>query len=393
MGFFLFTNLVLNATKPYTNTLVVIKKNEKMRKLCLLLIICLSSLNGNCQISMSKKIEVKKEVQKPKPYLAESNLIRSIIYDDVDDKSYYGLECFFAPLEVLKSKGCPIYIKKPNNESFDLDSIVNKTFIFKSILNPEDIENIRKRNLCNIKNESAGSYQREVFIELQLSTDENLIIYVGQYFATQNLILKPFFHKLQSKYLNKNMVAVNRNNSETTIIETEEKTIIPNQSIWKVNEISFDFINKNEYIKGYELVLKLKNEKFGTINYILDISKEKILNSRWNKVKFITEDDYLLKVKKEKRYLAKIEEEKNIRLRAKRKREKENIIKYGPRIGKLINNFKLEVGMSKEMCFASWGEPLIKKTIKKEGLTKEIFTYSRNHKVILVNNKITQIEY
>lgn len=370
------------------------------KRITILISLCLITIKLNAQISVSKKIEVKKEMIAPEPYLANTNLNSDILYDDVEDKRYYGLDCFFAPKEVLDDQFVsPIYLKKPENDSFGfekiitIDSIVNKQYYIKKVVSSKDFNTISKKRIYGKKSQSkrSGSHEYEPFVVLEQIDNEDFVIYVGQNFATKFLILKPFFETLQSEYLNKEMIALNKYNDKVKIIETDEKIVIPNNSSWQVTEISF--FKVTDVPIGYNLIFRLQNKSFGTINHILNISDQNILKSKWNKIDFITKENYLINVKKQKTLIAKrkIEQEQN-RIEYE-KTKKENIKKYGSYFGNLINNRKIEIGMTKEMCIKSWGYPLRKKAIKDSSSLREIFVYSRNNIVIFKNNKIIEFEY
>jgi len=76
-----------------------------------------------------------------------------------------------------------------------------------------------------------------------------------------------------------------------------------------------------------------------------------------------------------------------------KKQHKADIIKkYGPTNGNLINNHKLAIGMTKEMCIASWGEPESINTTTMSGLVHEQWVYSMTEYVYFENGILTAIQ-
>jgi len=147
-------------------------------------------------------------------------------------------------------------------------------------------------------------------------------------------------------------------------------------------------INKSSYkkIRGIELVPNSKwlcesvtvSASTGKLTYVLKNEKGDVLTL--NDIEgFVLEED-VLKEEAEKKILAQEREEKrkeeeqqrkeNERLAAE-KRKETCIKKFGPKLGLLIAQGKVQIGMTKEMCEVAWGKPiLINKTTSEHGTSE-----------------------
>ena len=88
-----------------------------------------------------------------------------------------------------------------------------------------------------------------------------------------------------------------------------------------------------------------------------------------------------------------IEQEEQQRLLIeKRKHEAEMISKYGVRIGKIISDNKVIIGMNKEICRLSWGEPYdINRTITKNKVFEQ-WVYSMGTYLYFENDILVAIQ-
>lgn len=65
--------------------------------------------------------------------------------------------------------------------------------------------------------------------------------------------------------------------------------------------------------------------------------------------------------------------------------------RYGKDFGKQIAFRKVDVGMTKEMVIAAWGEPYRKTEVKREKSTLESWSFSDNHYVELLDGKVVNL--
>ena len=65
--------------------------------------------------------------------------------------------------------------------------------------------------------------------------------------------------------------------------------------------------------------------------------------------------------------------------------------KYGERIADLIITRKVEIGMTKEMCLAAWGEPIDKSKTIRQDTEVETWTYSFKSRLIFKNGLLLEI--
>jgi hypothetical protein len=68
------------------------------------------------------------------------------------------------------------------------------------------------------------------------------------------------------------------------------------------------------------------------------------------------------------------------------------IAKYGARIGKLISNNQVVIGLSKEVCKLSWGEPADVNTTMTKNIVFEQWVYSMNSYLYFENGILVAIQ-
>ena len=96
--------------------------------------------------------------------------------------------------------------------------------------------------------------------------------------------------------------------------------------------------------------------------------------------------------KQRKESILKAEEDSKRTALEKKKFNLEMINKYGARIGKLISENKVVIGMSKNICTLSWGEPYdINRTITK-GRVFEQWVYSMGTYLYFENDVLVAIQ-
>jgi hypothetical protein len=103
---------------------------------------------------------------------------------------------------------------------------------------------------------------------------------------------------------------------------------------------------------------------------------------------FYTFDEYKLS------QLQKQEQEKmNYQKKAIEEEKKHAILKnYGDYYGKLINNQKVVIGMTMDMCKLAWGEPILKNEMESENGKLVIWQYNYKTFLYFKNNQLSVIQ-
>ncbi len=183
--------------------------------------------------------------------------------------------------------------------------------------------------------------------------DTLLCIYPKRFF------LVPYIVKQKQIYEGKTLIFNNKGyyefSSRNFLSDKLERIVVPDESKWYCEKI--DLIpSGREYYKLY-YVLKNKNGKTITLQ-----------NLSGNNHKFMTEQEYEQKQRKEKLEEQKLRAEKRRKEKLKRQKKKKKqeehrakcIEKYGKHLGELIAQGKVKIGMSQDMCKTAWGKPLWK---------------------------------
>ena len=74
------------------------------------------------------------------------------------------------------------------------------------------------------------------------------------------------------------------------------------------------------------------------------------------------------------------------------KRKQNNISKYGLEMGTLINNGRIALGMTKNMCREAWGVPMNSYRTKVPGKQSEVWLYNYKTRVYFENGKVVRID-
>ncbi len=235
---------------------------------------------------------------------------------------------------------------------------------------------------------------------LKLLYNTDTIYYITQFeFDRGNLpfILPAFFEKSKSYYLNKKFIS--KQAFLTTDINSGERISISKNEEFECVDISIIDIKKKyqAFVPSsffYIPLLVFRNNKNNEI--IVNFFKGRSLLAKNN-----INDYYPYNIKpkifdfhSEKEYelslISKLEQEnlKQEKIKLKEAKQQDIINKYGNYFGKLINNNKVSVGMTKEMCKISWGYPFsINETIT-ENTKIEIWQYNYKTFLYFENNKL-----
>lgn len=254
--------------------------------------------------------------------------------------------------------------------------------------NTDSYSNIRKINY---------NYKVKVVFELK-DEDTGEILYFSERDLNQYktaFILVSYFVKQKQLYKGENLILNNRNDTPDLIntinIEDEngklitkpkmvEYTSFGKDKIWKCIDVTI--------LEGdYEISYIMKNNNNETIA-LQD-------NTRWKFEKDILAEE---KLKKENDQNIKKEREKEIQIRKLKEniiaenRKKECSAKFGAVLGEIIANHKVKIGMTKEMCKMSWGNPFWSDKTTTSTSTTENWYYGLAHSLHFEGNLLERIE-
>ena len=219
----------------------------------------------------------------------------------------------------------------------------------------------------------------------------------------ENILFLPHYNFLKEKYNEKKLIYLTNNGVTGDGVNLPFKDLLTNEP----------FVVKNNAILYSKVELLRKNavygddnDKFGFAPFVVlqtEENKKTAISERdlqrtfsYNKGKIIEYNEYLKELEIAK--LSNIEREKKIiyekvqNERNKLEKLKQLKIKYGDHFGSLISNEQLEIGMSKEMCNESIGNPYETKTVIRENLKYEICYYYGGFKLFFLNDELKQIE-
>lgn len=260
--------------------------------------------------------------------------------------------------------------------------------------------------------EIASAYSKKNVLELQ-DTATGRSIYCETNGLNRDFVVLGYYEKLKKTYIGKSFVLKKRFSYGIAdsydgyrkfgnLINYDTNEIgdsIPYNSIWKCVDIAVS--NVTSQIRGGKgdnrcpVILIFENDKFGkyysyTQNHLGKPFNEtegyfygggsNDLNFVLHLGKFLDEEQVALKEQKDKEY--------KIHLQRQRKKM---IAKYGKYWGELVAEMKLEIGMTKQMCRDSWGEPQeINRTTTQYG-SHEQWVYYTTY-IYFDNGKITAIQ-
>ena len=288
----------------------------------------------------------------------------------------------------------PIYLKY--NYLTPLDSIEGKYFIIRSIVENPKLEDGFRHDGTYLELVSKVNTGDSLLFRLDLrgskSPDYILLGHSNSY------LIQGYYEKFKNQFINKKMVLTK---SISSIWDVNSGKIInidttSNQE-WICNSLTLIETQSNEYsqlcliLKNGEKTIAVKNESTGSF-----------ASDAWETISisnFKTEEQVLIEklqageVEKRRKEAIIIEQEEQKRLLLeKRKHEAEMISKYGVRIGKLILDNKVIIGMNKEICRLSWGGPYdINRTITK-GKVFEQWVYSMGTYLYFENDILVAIQ-
>ncbi|MBO2523251.1 MAG: hypothetical protein CW336_05245 [Bacteroidetes bacterium] len=325
--------------------------HKNMRKLFIILLLCLITQTLLCQISSIK--------------FAENQTPEDIpLYDSIevkDIRSLVGQTLFLKPTQkaigngyyttVLKTgitTNANVYMPDHTYSCFTSLDAAGKYF------NVIDYLEIRKNSKSIDK--FFKMVETQSFDTVYLSVDYIKFTRLCDFLIVGNYI------KCKQLYIGKDFVFKDFSRIVAPIFALSNgqkiETAIPVNTEFHCTDVSFI---ENEY---YDMVCVLHNEEYGDI-YIIEYAF---------KNQFQPKDEYLEVLNKEKQ------------------RKKQIIAKYGQHNGQLILNKKVELGFTKEMCIESWGKPYDINTTRGLWGVSEQWCYSDGRYLYFENEILTSVQ-
>ncbi len=381
---------------------------------------------NNFHKSSVQKIDLK-EVNK----IVDSQLRDSLseILEFNDYKKYIGLD-FFLPKYGKNSRFFPEIITKNiqkvkfrytdkistidyYNYTNDYYKICNKDEIYDKYYTVIDVQNrvsITKKiekeiiSLEREKNETSfikipemGFLGPDVIFTL-IKKNSKDTIYLQPHTIKASFTLVPYFIKMKNLYDGKRFLAIqvtkdyNDDFNKALDETTQKEFVVKNLSKWTCT------ITLTEKEEANEPKFIFKNDSGQVIVFNNQHSKKNLEeNYKENEFYFITEKEYFEKEKIKKINSEQIKKEKILKENSEKVRLQSFLNKciknYGNKYANLIMTNEVEIGMNKEMCILSWGQPYNISTIKTEGKIREILNYSYQKSLFFENNILIKIQY
>lgn len=240
-----------------------------------------------------------------------------------------------------------------------------------------------------------GLYHRLSLIDINTGEKcEEGDIFTGKY--NFKWVVLGHYEKMKSLYLNKEFVYVGNKgysqyyNKQDFLINLETDTVTKNiktETIWTCVDIQVKPRTKGDRMdidKRSPIVLIFDNAQYGKHYCYLEDETGKPYKN------ILKEDMPLVCGKFQlKSYYDKV---KSINITARNKRKADLTSKYGTSNASLILQGKIKIGMTKNMCRESWGEPdNINKTISEYGTTEQ-WVHGFSYVYFDENGKITTIQ-
>ena len=181
-------------------------------------------------------------------------------------------------------------------------------------------------------------------------------------------ILVPYFIKQKQLYLDKKLVATKNFNLPAIDINNGEPVTIKSGDVFTCTDISFTDTEKNKYMMPMYF---LKNVKGNEISFVFGSFEDD---------GFITEKEFIRREADKK----KLEEQRKKEQLANEKRQSQEklafrnecIKKFGAKMGSLVCEGNVTLGMNKDMCLYAWGNPIDINTIQFARGTTEQWVYN-----------------
>lgn len=287
----------------------------------------------------------------------------------------------------------PILFK--NNFLTPVDSIEGKYFVIRGVIeNPKLDDNIRHGTYLDL---ISKKYPGDSLLYKLSGWDSKVPDYLifGSDFGSY--LIQGYYEKLKKQFVNKKFFLTKNIHSIWDVNTGKIIDIDTTNKEWVCNSLTLIETQSREYL---QLCLILKNR-----DKTIAVENENgglFVSDGWETISilnFKTQEQVLLEKmqaeeieRRRKEAVLIAQEEQKKLLLEKRQIESEMISKYGARIGKLISDNKVIIGMSKEICKLSWGEPYdINRTITK-GKVFEQWVYSMGTYLYFENDILVAIQ-
>ncbi|MGE8555804.1 MAG: hypothetical protein ACN6OB_17935 [Chryseobacterium jejuense] len=203
------------------------------------------------------------------------------------------------------------------------------------------------------------------------------------YIESGPFILVSYFTKLKKKYTSQNLIAM-QSLEGLADINTGNRVNIKKNEKWYCTDFSFTDVKTEPQLIPY---FYLKNTKGDEIKLsIKDLEDEKFITETYYNALVARRDQEESERKKQEiarqAKMAKDEEE-----------SRKTLVKmFGEKYGNLVNDSKVVLGMTKEMCEMSWGSPIAVNTIKSKGSVVEQWVYSGANFLYFKGNVLITIQ-
>ncbi len=250
-------------------------------------------------------------------------------------------------------------------------------------------QNFKEAGFISLEEASKNSYAERFgvlkFI-LKDDTTGDTLYYNDRHYRNflglwEDFVLLPYFIKKQQLYQGKYLVATKALNSND--LHPEEKVRIISGTIWKCDEIGMVSMKHWKRQQPYAMLTKVSGEKAKVkLSALSDFITEEVYNEQ-QRIKQLNADER----DRQERERKIREEEARIQLK------REYIAKYGEKIGGLIANKQVALGMTRDMCTESWGYPLRINTTIVQGVTHEQWVYNLRTYLYFDNGILTGIQH
>jgi len=213
---------------------------------------------------------------------------------------------------------------------------------------------------------------------LKIANNIDTLYYLSQgniRIAEIPFIVNGYLIKSKKLYLNKTFVPSSE--LSTTEINTGENIILTTKEKWKCIDVTFVDMPKDWNLEThyYVPVLILKNNENKEIMVNFSKIENNVYIFDWDKFikisSFYNEEEFKMlnytKQQKDNLILKKKKQEDELKI--------SNISKYGENYGKFINEKKVIIGMSEEMCEKAWGMPINKEKLTINEGTFDVYQY------------------
>jgi hypothetical protein len=341
-------------------------KIKDMKHFKLIVALAFSSLI--CSAQITKREIITKEAEKP------------LIFDS----TFFGYNEFFRVRgELKKNIGQKIYILPISK--IEKDKEYRNFFFYVPYYEPERAFNVAYDSLANhiltiLDANYRPSTSEDWYLKL-LYQNRDTIYFVPYDNALHSpcgsvpFILTAFMEKSKNQFLNKTFIE--KKDITTNDISTGEEMSFSKGEKWDCTEITLvDLENPQQMY--YTPVLILKNSKGNEILVNFAECNFEGYSNRYayEEINVGINDFYTIAEYK----LSRMQQQEQERLKNQRQvkeeqRKQEILKKYGNYFGKLINNEKVAIGMTKEMCALSWGKPFRMDEITTESGKYELWQY------------------